>query len=646
MSHRDETRLAARGWSHPHAVGTQPGSNVRAARGGIARSGHAHGFLARDLPWPLLAGLAILALVPGCSKAPAEPNIAKAVAPVAPTLEASLSVPTVKFVDITKDSGITFTHQNLARGEKLLPETMGSGVAFLDFDNDGDQDLLFVNSAPWPGQKFTDSPAPKPIQALYRNDGKGRFADATPGSGLDVTLCGMGVAAGDYDGDGDTDVYLTAVGGGRLFRNEGNGKFADVTEAAKAGGGDGWQSSAAFFDLENDGDLDLIIGSYVVWSAEIDRGVTTHLAGRDSLAYDPPTAFGGTQNILLRNDGGTFTDISEDAGLHVRTPDHRAPMAKTLGIAPRDIDGDGLIDLAIANDTVPNFLFRNLGDGKFEELGTLAGVAFDQSGQARGAMGIDWGDFRGDGSVGLAVANFANEMMALYVADEPSEFQFSDLANLYGLGAPTQPPLKFGLFFFDYDLDGRLDLLSANGHLESDISLVQASETYPQPAQLFWNSGKPGRSMFVQVGPDRAGGDLFRPIVGRGSAYADIDADGDLDVVLATNGGSPLLLRNEGGSGHHWIRLKLVGTRSNREGIGARVTAKVGDRTVQAQVFPSKGYLSSVELPITLGLGASASVDELTIAWPSGDTSKLESLAADRVHTIEEADDAPKTAAR
>ena len=297
-------------------------------------------------------------------------------------------------------------------------------------------------------------------------------------------------------------------------------------------------------------------------------------------------------------------------------------MAKSLGIAPLDIDGDGLVDLAIANDTVPNFLFRNLGDGKFEEMGTISGIAFDQAGTARGAMGIDWGDFRGDGSLALAVANFANEMMALYVADDPAEFQFSDLANLYGLGAPTQPPLKFGLFFFDYDLDGRPDLLSANGHLESDIALVQASETYPQPAQLFWNSGRVGRTLFTQIGPEVAGPDLFKPIVGRGSAYADIDADGDLDVVLAANGGPPLLLRNDGGNTNHWVRVKLVGTRSNRDAIGAKLVArKSATSPVALQLFPSKGYLSSVELPITFGLGQAATLDELTITWPSGATS-------------------------
>ena len=275
-----------------------------------------------------------------------------------------------------------------------------------------------------------------------------------------------------------------------------------MTDEANAQASDGWRTSAAFFDMENDGDLDLFVCNYVAWSPEFDRGQNFQLAGTgQGRAYGPPTAFGGTLCVLLRNDGGTFADVSEEAGIQVRTPDLKAPMGKSLGVAPYDVDGDGLVDLAVANDTVQNFLFHNLGGGKFEEIGITSGIAFDQSGAARGAMGIDWADFRNDGSLGLAIGNFANEMTALYVTDDPASLQFSDLANLYGLGAPTQPPLKFGLFFFDYDLDGRLDLLTANGHLESEIAKVQASETYAQPAQLFWNTGKPGRTLFVAGRP-------------------------------------------------------------------------------------------------------------------------------------------------
>ena len=557
-------------------------------------------------------------------------------APVAPTRSAPVetaSLPAVKFVDVTKEAGIQFRHVNGASGNKLLPETMGSGAAFLDYDKDGDQDLLFVNSDYWPKEQ-KDS---RPTQALYRNDGKGRFEDVTKSVGLDKTFFGMGVAVGDYDNDGDPDVYITALGGGHLFRND-DGKFVDVTVITNSRASEGWLTSAAFFDMENDGDLDLFVCCYVRWASETDRTQAFQLAGTDKgRAYGPPTAFNGSFCTLLRNDGGKFIDVSEASGVQVLTPDLKVPVAKSLGIAPFDVDGDGLVDLAVANDTVPNFFFHNLGAGKFEEMGIMSGIAFDQSGSARGAMGIDWADFKNDGSLGLAIGNFANEMTALYVCDDPKTLlQFSDLANIYGLGAPSQPPLKFGLFFFDYDLDGRLDLLSTNGHLESDIEKVQASETYAQSAQLFWNTGRAGKSLYTLVGSETVGRDLFEPIVGRGSAYADIDGDGDLDVVLTVNGGQAKLFRNDGGSKNHWVRFELLGKASNRNAIGSRVTLESMGSTQQRQLFPAKGYLSSVEFPLTFGLGPEGKADKVTITWPSGQKTELKDLETGKTHRIEE----------
>ena len=581
----------------------------------------------------LIAVFATVALaLTGCGAGSEADFVPVAVAPeAAPVVEAK-TLPAVRFVDVTKESGVDFVHHNAAEGEKLLPETMGSGVAVLDFNKDGHPDLLFVNQQPWDQEKAEGD---APTLALFRNDGLGKFADVTTESGLDVSLFGMGAVVGDIDNDGDPDVYITTVSGGRLFRND-DSVFVDVTEEANAKAGEGWLTSGSFFDLENDGDLDLFLCCYVDWSAEYDRSQGFQLTGAGR-AYGPPTAFRGSHCVLLRNDGkGTFTDISEASGIRLVTEELKDPMSKALGVAPFDIDGDGFVDLAVANDTVRNFLFRNKGDGTFEELGIVSGVSFDPSGQVRGAMGIDWGHFRNDRSVALAIANFANEMTALYVADDPTRLQFIDLANVFGLGAPTQPPLKFGLFFFDYDLDGRLDLLSVNGHLESDIEKTQASESYRQSAQLFWNSGRSGPSLFTMVSAETAGPDLFDPIVGRSSAYLDLEGDGDLDLVLTSSGGEARVFRNDGGNENHWIRLRLVGQKSNRDGIGARLSVKTGEVEQRRQHFPSKGYLSTVEMPITFGLGKSERADALTIQWPSGSVTELTDLQADREYTIVE----------
>ncbi|HEV8540894.1 MAG TPA: CRTAC1 family protein, partial [Verrucomicrobiae bacterium] len=532
-------------------------------------------------------------------KKPAQPppKVTQIVAPVTQTF-ASIEVPEVKFADVTAQAGITFVHNNGATGEKLLPETMGGGVGFFDFDNDGDQDLLFVNSTYWPdktpnGKQATSS-------ALYQNDGKGNFKDVTAGSGLDVPFYGMAPALGDFDNDGLVDVFITAVGGNHLFKNLGNGKFKEVTAETGVGGlPDGWSTCATWFDYDNDGKLDLFVGNYIRWSREIDLKVGWKLTGIGR-AYGQPKDFEGAFPYLYHNDGnGKFTEVTAAAGLQIKNPATGVPAAKTLGVAPVDVNGDGWLDLVVANDTVQNFLFLNQHDGTFKEIGGRSGIAFDSFGATRGAMGIDTARYRDDNALGVIIGNFANEMTALYVSQNSSgEILFTDEALTEGIGAPSRLPLKFGVFFFDYDLDGRQDILSANGHLEEEISKIQKSQTYKQAAQLFWNCGPTKSGCFVPVSAAKAGNDLFSPIVGRGSAFADIDGDGDLDVVLTQPGGKPILLRNDQGLGNHWLRVKLIGQKANRDAIGATVHVRVQGKDLWRQVMPTRSYLSQSELPV------------------------------------------------
>lgn len=538
-----------------------------------------------------------------------------------------------RFTDITKQAGISFVHNNGAFGDKLLPETMGGGVAFFDFDNDGHQDLLFINSTWWP--EHVPSGKQPATMVLYRNDGKGRFTDVTAGSGLDVSAYGMGVAIGDCDNDGLPDVFITCVGGNHLFHNEGQGKFREVTQTAGVGGTpEGWSTGAAWIDYDNDGKLDLFVCNYVRWSAELDRSASFELPqlGR---AYGPPRNFQGTFPYLYRNEGnGRFRDVSEQAGIQIKDPATGLPMAKSLAVAPVDVDNDGWIDLVVANDTVQNFLFRNERNGTFKEIGARSGVAYDAYGLTRGAMGIDSARFRNDDTLGIAIGNFANEMNALYVAQRDS-LVFADEAIKEGVGPASQKLLKFGLFFFDYDLDGRLDVLTANGHLEPEIHRVDSSQQYRQSAQLFWNRGDRKGMGFEALPAARCSADLLTPIVGRGSAFADIDGDGDLDVVLTQIAGPPLLLRNDQPRGHHWLRLKLTGTKNNRDAIGAWIKVRVGGRTLSRQVMPTRSYLSQSELPVTFGLGEADKVDGVEILWPSGTKQKV-SPQIDRLTIINE----------
>ncbi|HEY0982552.1 CRTAC1 family protein [Schlesneria sp.] len=544
-----------------------------------------------------------------------------------PTVE----IPEMPFVDITKSAGLRFQHYSGATGEKLLPETMGGGCAFLDYDNDGDQDILFVNSTQWP---WDDQPLdPVPTQKLFRNDGECRFTDVTDEVGLNVAFYGQGVAIGDYDSDGDLDIFFSAVGPNRLFRNEG-GKFVDVSEEVGVGGDKvEWSTSCGFLDYDNDGDLDLFVANYVKWDREFDKAQPFTLTGRER-AYGRPQNFPGTFPYLYRNDQGKFTEVGKSAGLHVTNPARKdVAVAKSLGVTFVDADRDGFMDIIVANDTVQNFLFHNLRDGTFEEVAILHNVAFDQQGNARGAMGIDSARFRNGEHLAVVIGNFSNEMTAFYVTRGDS-MDFVDEANATGIGPQSRLELKFGTLFLDIDLDGRPDIIGANGHLENEISKVQLSQQYAQPPHFFWNCGPESPTEFVAVPKAKSGVDFYQRMVGRGSAAADIDGDGDLDLLFAAVNSAPRLLRNDQKLGHHWLRVDARGPHACRSAIGAQIEVELDSEKMNAQVMPTRSYLSQSELPVTFGLGKKDSIKQVTVTWPGGQRKVILAPQVDQVLTV------------
>ncbi len=557
-------------------------------------------------------------------------------AAAAPTAQ---SPPALPFTDVTAASGISFVHVNGAYGEKLLPETMGGGVAVLDYDRDGDPDLLFVGSTDWPGH---ERPAGEPPSlALYANDGTGRFHDATAAAGLALTFYGQGVAVGDYDGDGWPDLYLTAVGPNHLLRNLG-GRFEDVTAAAGvAGGGDPageWSTCAAFFDADGDGDLDLFVCEYLAWSPEIDRRLDRH-ADAVPLLYGRPQHYRGADPLLFRNDGGgAFTDVSAASGVRVHDPASGEPVAKALGLVPVDVDRDGRLDLLVADDTTRNLFFHNLGPAagvpRFAEAAELFGLAYDGDGGTTGAMGADAGEPGPGGRLALAVGNFEGEPTSLYTAGDDPTF-LSDLSLAAGLDRATRGHLTFGLLLFDADLDGRLDLFQANGHVETDVARTEPGQSYAQPAQLFWNAGpaRSGAPRLVEV-PAAGLGDLARPLAGRGAAFLDLEGDGDLDLVLTQPGGPDRLLRNDQAERHHFVRVVPRGTPPDPDAIGARVEATAAGARQSRRVMPTRSYLSQVEPAASFGLGSAERVERLRITWPDGTVQELRDLPADRTYVI------------
>lgn len=504
----------------------------------------------------------------------------------------------VQFVDITAPAGIRFRHETGAFGKKYLPETMGPGCAFLDYDGDGRIDIFLANAQAWPGHRRSGPSYP----ALYRNLGNGAFEDITRRAKLQAESYALGVAVGDYDNDGRPDLFLNALGPDHLYHNLGDGTFEDAT--VRAGISDpAFGSSAAFLDYDRDGKLDLFVCNYVAWSPEIDIFCT--LDGRKK-SYCTPESYRGATNRLYRNRGdGTFEDVTKRAGVENEN-------GKSLGVVIFDHDSDGLPDIAVANDTQPNYLYRNNGDGTFREIGREAGVAFSESGAARGGMGIDAADYDGAGRDSILIGNFSNEMVALY-HNEGSGLYVDDAASA-GVGLPSLLTLAFGAFFFDYDLDGSVDIFVANGHVEPDIGEVQKDVTYAERPHLFRNLGS-GR--FEEATRD-AGTDLQRPIVARGAAYADIDGDGDLDILVTTNGGPAILLRNDGGSANRWLRVALVGTKSPRDAYGAVLVLETGNRSLRRTVRSASSYCSQSEKTVTFGLGREERAERLEVIWPSG----------------------------
>ncbi|HJW99055.1 MAG TPA: CRTAC1 family protein [Terriglobales bacterium] len=518
-----------------------------------------------------------------------------------------------QFTNITQTSGIRFVHNSGATGKRYLPETLGAGVAFIDYDNDGWQDVVFANGEDWP-----DAPKHPSTLKLYHNNHNGTFTDVTQRSGLAFSMYGMGIAIGDYDNDGYDDLFISAVGQSRLFHNNGNGTFADITQKAGIGGVQEFSTSAAWVDYDRDGKLDLIVANYVQWSPKQDIFCT--IDGKRK-SYCTPESYKGASIRVWHNLGsGKFEDATAKLGLLDTT-------SKTLGIAVLDYNNDGWPDFVISNDTQPNKLYVNDKGGRFSEAAVNAGIAYSEEGLARAGMGVDAADYDHSGNPSILISNFSNQMLSLF--HNEGHGLFVDAAPTSEVGRASLLTLGFGCFFFDYDLDGWLDIFVANGHIEDQIENIQKRVRYAESPHLFRNRGD---GKFTEV-VDQLGADFARPRVARGAAYADIDNDGDLDLVVTTNGGAAQLFRNDA-TKNHSLRVKLQGTKSNRDGIGTIVRVRAGGNSQWLMMRSGSSYLSQSELLLTFGLGTSTKAEGVEIEWPSGLRDSLSNVAADQSITV------------
>jgi hypothetical protein len=516
--------------------------------------------------------------------------------------------PGFSLTDVTSQAGIHFKHNNGGFGGKLLPETLGSGCAFLDYDGDGWLDILLVNGMDWPGHKKQHS-----TLALYRNNRNGTFTDVTKKAGLNLEMYGMGVAVGDYNNDGFPDIFVTCVGQNRLFRNTGKGTFVEVTQKSGLGKRLGFSTSALWFDYDRDGLLDLFVCNYVKWSAGHD--IFCSVDGKHK-AYCTPEAYRGETCWLFHNKGdGTFEDVTAQSGIFDSS-------SKSLGVALLDSNDDGWLDLLVANDTQPNKLYRNLKNGKFQDVAIDAGLAFSADGKARAGMGVDVGDFDNSGRPGIVITNFDNEMIGLYRSTGPGDY--SDVAVQAGVGGASRRTLGFGCGFADLNLDGTLDLIAVNGHIDDTVRNIRRDIAYAQAPHLFLNSGG---GQFRNVA-ESIGGGFAMPKVGRGLAYGDFDRDGDSDVLMTTNNGAAYLFRNDQSAGNRSIRFKLVGTKSNRDAIGATVRIYHAGGQQMRMIRSGSSYLSQSELAATFGVGRRDKIDRMTISWPSGRNDEFKNLQA------------------